>query len=285
MDIEFLTTPVGVYAALAVGFLLYMGFRLATRSGPTIEEPIVSNNGSVMMYAVQFFLGWVALVLGILLLRQVGVRLYDGQVPASLSYVVAALFFAFGIYLAHIALLRAKDAGRTQAFAFMAVVPIVNLAMFFAAPAQSETRPPYRPNDGFVRFGIGITCFVLFGLVNATTERMANAIKQDAVDLHVVRSTAADNERLPQQLDSATVLQSMMADAATRQITIRYTITLDDVSPLRFQARVDETVRPEMAKAACEGSAVGLYGWSMRLIYLDEASTKLAETVIDGRDC
>ena len=149
-----------------VGFYSFILYFLRFERNTNEENLVTGNEGSVMNYCLSFLTAYLIFKFGSLLLLYVSMVVLVLS-PTETSYVILPFWAAVcGAILARPALLRAKDAGKRNAFALLGLIPVANLALFLAPPVRSAARPPYVPENRFLRIAIGLGALALIVLVN-----------------------------------------------------------------------------------------------------------------------
>lgn len=285
MNIDYLVSQPALFAALYAGYIVSVFWTMVKERDTKAPYPVISNNGSIMTYSLRFSLLSIILTVGSVALAVLALRWPGGIVPDWFFLSYPALFSLGGIALAQIAMLRANDAGKSRAFAFLGLIPIANLFLWLANPVQSPSRPAYTPVNKPIRFVIGFVAVLSIAVINTMIDRYSLEIEEEFAFTAIETNVAKENAKLPMQLDDVTILQSMTTDRMTREIAILYVVTDRDMSPASLQRHVNETVKPGMAENWCKDQAITEFGWHVDIQYETDLSTKLAETSIDLSDC
>lgn len=285
MDVETIVSQPMLTAILCIGFLFYLTYRIASGTGPSSKDPIYSNNGSTMMYAVWISGATLIMSAGSLFLSTVALSAFTFSPPEWFFLSFPLLFAAGGGVLAHAAMLRAKDAGVSKGFAFIALIPLVNLVLLFATPAASPTRPAYRPKNRALRIIIGLFAIFLTGLIQVMLNRGVGDIESEFVTEEFVRDVEAQNAGLPKKLDEATILQSMSADPITKEMIVMFRITDPTLTSEILKSRVESSIRPKFIKSSCEDPAITIHGWKAVYRYQDTTGDLLVDSVVSREDC
>ena len=132
----FLTSALLLFPVSIMIFVAVVSFDQVFTKLDLPYEPINSNAGSRMMYAVKFSAIVIVNEVLLTLFPLFGLVVFDENVPQAFYSAWPALTTVTTIAIARITLQRTHDAGRPRWFALLGTIPIVNLVFFFLRPRE-----------------------------------------------------------------------------------------------------------------------------------------------------